>query len=110
MSYNLIYGAWGGYGSDGSGVNSAWGLWYNTNCTSQANVSLSDPTVGHALSLALRSGNASWQFIHIQCRKDADDVYAFDGWQADGFGNIGTVYNCSGTSVNLANEFSGFLN
>jgi len=29
--------------------------------------------------------------------------------QADGFGNIGTVYNCSGTSVNLANEFSGFL-
>jgi len=42
MSYNLIYGAWAGYGSDGSGVNSAWGLWYNTNCTSQANVSLSD--------------------------------------------------------------------
>jgi len=41
--------------------------------------------------------------------KNADDVYAFDGWQADGFGNIGTVYNCSGTSVNLANEFSGFL-
>ncbi len=109
MSYNLIYGAWAGYGSDGSGVNSAWGLWYNTNCTSQANVSLSDPPLATPYLWLFDPGNASWQSYIFNAEKNADDVYAFDGWQADGFGNIGTVYNCSGTSVNLANEFSGFL-
>ena len=40
MDYNLIYGAWAGYGSDGSGVNYQWGLWWNNNCTNQVNIAL----------------------------------------------------------------------
>jgi dextranase len=109
MSYNLIYGAWAGYGSDGSGVNYQWGLWYNTNCTSQANVALSDPPLATPYLWLFDPGNSSWQSYIDGQEKDADEVYPFDGWQADGFGNIGTVYTCGGTSVNLANEFSGFL-
>jgi dextranase len=109
MSYNLIYGAWAGYGSDGSGVNYQWGLWYNTNCTSQANVALSDPPLATPYLWLFDPGNSSWQSYIDGQEKDADEVYPFDGWQADGFGNIGTVYTCAGASVNLANEFSGFL-
>jgi GH15 family glucan-1,4-alpha-glucosidase len=109
MSYNLIYGAWAGYGTDGSGVNSQWGLWYNNNCTSQANVSLPDPPLATPYLFLFDPGNTNWQSYIFGKEQNANSVYAFDGWQADGFGSIGTVYSCSGTSVNLANEFSGFL-
>lgn len=109
MSYNLIYGAWAGYGTDGSGVNSQWGLWYNNNCTSQANVSLPDPPLATPYLFLFDPGNTNWQSYIFGKEQNANSVYAFDGWQADGFGSIGTVYNCSGTSVNLANQFSAFL-
>jgi GH15 family glucan-1,4-alpha-glucosidase len=109
MSYNLIYGAWAGYGTDGSGVNYQWGLWYNNNCTSQANVSLPDPPLATPYLFLFDPGNTNWQSYIFGKEANSNSVYAFDGWQADGFGSIGTVYNCSGTSINLANQFSGFL-
>ena len=61
VSYNLIYGAWAGYGTDGSGVNSQWGLWYNNNCTSQANVSLPDPPLATPYLFLFDPGNTNWQ-------------------------------------------------
>jgi GH15 family glucan-1,4-alpha-glucosidase len=109
MSYNLIYGAWAGYGSDGSGVNSAWGLWYNNNCTSQANVALSDPPLATPYLWLFDPSNTNWQSYIFGQESNANSVYPFDGWQADGFGDIGTVYNCAGAAVTLKNTFSGFL-
>lgn len=109
MSYNLIYGAWAGYGQDGSGVNSDWGLFYDTNCTDQANVSLSDPPLATPYLFLFDPGNSSWQSYIFGQEQDADEVYPFDGWQADQFGDIGTVYNCSGTEVDIASELDGFL-
>ena len=109
MSYNLIYGAWAGYGSDGSGVDYHWGLWYNNNCTSQVNVALSDPPLATPYLWMFDPSNTSWQSYIFGQEANANSVYSFDGWQADGFGDIGTTYNCSGTVVTLKNTFSGFL-
>lgn len=109
MNYNLIYGAWAGYGQDGSGVDSSWGLWYNNNCTNQANVSLSDPPLSTPYLFLFDPGNTGWQNYIFGREQDAQDVYPFDGEQADGFGDIGTVYDCAGDSVDLSSEFSGFL-
>ncbi len=109
MDYNMIYAAWAGYGQDGSGVNYQWGLWYNTNCTSQANVSLPDPPLATPYLYFFDPANSGWQNYIFGQENNANQVYPFDGWQADDFGSIGTIYTCGGTQVNLANEYSGFL-
>ena len=107
MNYNLIYGAWAGYGSDGSGVNYQWGLWWNNNCTNQANIALTGLETSNLYMFD--PGNSSWQSYIFGQEQDVNDVYHFDGWQADQLGNQGTTYTCSGTSVNPSTEFNGFL-
>lgn len=109
MSYNLIYGAWAGYGQDGSGVNYEWGLWYNDNCTDQVNDSLPDPPFATTNLYVFDPGNTSWQNYLFAQEQSADDVYDFDGWQDDQFGPLGTTYTCTGTEVDPSTEFSGFL-
>lgn len=109
MSYNLIYGAWAGYGQDGSGVNYEWGLWYNDNCTDQANDSLPDPPFATTNLYVFDPGNTAWQDYLFGQEKDADEVYGFDGWQDDQFGPLGTTYTCGGTNVDPETEFDGFL-
>jgi GH15 family glucan-1,4-alpha-glucosidase len=107
MSYNLIYGAWAGYGSDGSGVNYQWGLWANNNCTSQLNIALTGLETPNLY--VFDPGNANWQSYIFGQMQNAFDVYAFDGWQADQLGNLGTSYTCAGVAVNPSTEFNGFL-
>ncbi len=107
MDYNLIYGAWAGYGQDGSGVNYQWGLWWNNNCTNQANISLTGLETSNLYMFD--PGNSSWQSYIFGQEQDVNDVYHFDGWQADQLGNQGTTYTCSGTSVSPSTEFNGFL-
>jgi GH15 family glucan-1,4-alpha-glucosidase len=107
MDYNLIYGAWAGYGSDGSGVNYEWGLWLNNNCTDQVNIALTGLETSNLY--VFDPGNASWQSYIFGQEKDVNDVYDFDGWQADQLGNQGTTYTCSGTSVTPSSEFNSFL-
>lgn len=107
LSYNLIYGAWAGYGQDGSGVNYQWGLWWNNNCTNQVNIALSGLQTSNLY--VFDPGNTSWQSYIFGREKDAFSVYPFDGWQADQLGNQGTTYTCGGTVVNPADEFNGFL-
>jgi dextranase len=109
MSYNLIYAAWAGYGSDGSGVNYQWGLWNDTSCTNQANIALPDPPLATPNLYLFDPGNTSWHDYIFGQEQNANAVYPFDGWQADQFGDIGSFSTCDGTPVNMANESSGFL-
>ncbi|MHB2028280.1 MAG: glycoside hydrolase family 66 protein [Acidimicrobiales bacterium] len=109
MNYNLIYGAWAGYGTDGSGVNYQWGLWDSSNCTNQANVALPDPPLATPNIYLFDPGNTSWQNYIYTREQNVNAVYPFNGWQADSYGSIGTVYTCGGTSVNIASELNGFL-
>ena len=109
LSYNLIYGAWAGYGQDGSGVNYKWGMWNNTTCTDQASLQLSDPPLATPNLYLFDPGNAGWQQYLFAQEKNAQQVYPFDGWQEDQLGNIGPYYTCSGTPISLANEFNSYL-
>lgn len=107
MSYNLIYGAWAGYGQDGSGVNYQWGLWQKNNCTDQSGLPLTGLETPEIY--VFDPGNADWQNYIFGREQQADEVYPFDGWQADQLGSLGAVYNCSGTQVHPSTEFNGFL-
>ena len=108
QNYNLAYGAWSGYEQDGSGVNHSWGMWYNNNCTNQAGFNL--PT-GWATPRIywFDPNNASWQSYIFGRESDAMTVYAFDGWHVDSFGDVGTVYDCSGHVLSNAQGIANFL-
>ena len=109
MNYNLINGAWAGYGQDGSGVSYKWGLWHASNGTQQ----WSDPLPAGWSAPALYMFNPAdpnWQNYIFSREADAINAYGFDGWQADQLGNPGQVYTFSGASVNVASTFAGFLN
>ncbi len=109
MNYNLIYGAWAGYGQDGSGVSYTWGLWYGSSGTQQWSDSLpagwSTPTL-----YMFNPADPNWQSYIFSREADALNAYGFDGWQADQLGNPGQVYTYAGSSVNVAGTFAGFLN
>jgi dextranase len=109
MNYNLMYGAFAGYGQDGSGVDYNWGLWVQNNGTDQWNISLPS---GWATSniYIFDPGNTGWQnYIYAQ-ESNVFSVYGFDGWHVDQLGNWNTMYTHSGSSVNYGAEFPGFLN
>lgn len=108
FNYNLMYGAWAGYGQDGSGVNYQWGLWWSSNCTNQVNIAL--PSGWATTNLYIFDpGNTSWQQYIDGREAQALQAYPFNGWQVDQLGNQGTVYNCGGSQVHPTQEYRGFL-
>jgi dextranase len=108
MNYNLLYGAFAGYGQDGSGVNSQWALETQNNGTNQWNISMPN---GWATSniYIFDPGNSGWQSYIYQQEKNVFSVYNFDGWHVDQLGNWNTMYNYTGSAVDYGNEFPGFL-
>jgi dextranase len=109
LNYNLGYGAWDGYGQDGSGVLWNWGLWSNTNATNQANVSLPSSWPTQYL-WEFNPGDPGWQSYIVGREQDVFDVYPFDGWQMDSLGDPGTVYTASGAAVDVASGFASLVN
>lgn len=109
MEYNLMNGAWAGYGQDGSGVNYQWGLWQNNNGTNQWNISF--PTGWATSNLYIfNPANTSWQNYIISRESDVFQAYPFDGWQVDQLGNWGTMYDWWGNPVNYEAGFVPLLN
>jgi GH15 family glucan-1,4-alpha-glucosidase len=110
MNYNLIYGAWAGYGSDGSGVDYHWGLWWNNNCTNQGNFSLPASFATPNIYF-FNTGDSGWQSYIFGREADVFSAYAFDGWHMDQLGTLvgNPVYTCSGSSVDPPSTFSGFI-
>ncbi|MHB8296622.1 MAG: glycoside hydrolase family 66 protein [Acidimicrobiales bacterium] len=108
FNYNLLYGAWAGYGQDGSGVNYQWGLWWNNNCTNQVNVAMPSGWATPNIYV-FDPGNASWQSYIDNRESQVFQAYPFDGWQVDQLGNEGAVYTCSGQQVHPTAQFLGFL-
>lgn len=108
QNYNLAYGAWSGYGEDGSGVDYRWGMWYANNCTNQAGFDL---PAGWATPRIywFDPANASWQSYIFGREGDAMSVYPFDGWHVDSFGDVGVVYDCNGNVLNNAAGIASFL-
>lgn len=108
QNYNLAYGAWAGYGEDGSGVDYRWGMWYNADCTNQAGFDL---PAGWATPRIywFDPANTGWQNYIFARERDAMTAYPFDGWHVDSFGDIGTVYDCNGRILDNAGGIAAFL-
>lgn len=111
MNYNLLYGAYGNYQSDGSGVSSQWGL-YNSPGGSQWTVSLPAGWAGGSGSLAMfNPANTNWQNYIFSRENDAFSAYSgFDGWHVDQLGDWGLKYDANGNTVDVWTTFTGFLN
>lgn len=108
-NYNLIYGAWAGYGQDGSGVDYHWGLWRNNNGTNQWSDGLPSGWATPDLYI-FDPTNVNWQNYIASRESDVFKAYPFDGMQVDQLGNWGTMYNYSGQVVNYEQGFVPTLN
>jgi dextranase len=110
VNYNLGYGAWDGYGQDGSGVLWNWGMWQNTNATNQAFAGPFPSGWATTHLWEFNPGDPGWQSYIIQREQDVFAVYPFDGWQMDSLGNPGTVYTATGTLIDVASGFASLVN
>lgn len=109
MNYNLLYGAWDGYGQDSSGVNYKWGVYKSPDGQNQASYGL--PNGWNAQQIfVFNPGNKSWQHYIIQREADVFKAYPFDGWQVDQLGDLGILYDWKGNPVDLPSTFVSFLN
>lgn len=109
MNYNLLYGAWADYETDDSGVQSSWGLYKNTNASSQYNISFTNLDWATPYIYIFDPGNTQWRSYIIGEEAKVFQAYPFDGWHVDQLGPLGTVYDYTGHLVNLASEFPSFL-
>lgn len=109
MNYNLIYGAYNGYGEDGSGVNYSWAAFNNSSHTTQDSLPMPAGWACSTLYL-FNPANTSWQNYLIGREKDVFSAYAFDGWHVDQVGNRGTKYDSQGNTINMTLGFKNFLN
>ena len=106
MSYNLLYGAWEDFASDG--VSREWMLFNDSN---HQNINKHDLDANWALSdiLVLNPANTLWQDYIFKKTQSIYDHLDFDGWHLDQLGNRGTVYDYDGKIVALDNAFGPFL-
>ncbi len=106
MSYNLLYGAWEDFASDG--VSREWMLFNDSNHQNINKHALDD---NWALSdiLVLNPANTLWQDYIFNKTQAIYDHLDFDGWHLDQLGNRGNVYDYDGKIVALDNAFGPFL-
>ncbi|MGA2168146.1 MAG: glycoside hydrolase family 66 protein [Terracidiphilus sp.] len=109
MNYNLIYGAWAGYETDGSGVNSQWGLYQNSNGTDQVNINFTSIDWATPYIYVFDPGNTSWQNYIYGQEANVFAAYPFDGWHADQLGSTGYTYTGTLVTPNLPAEYASFL-
>lgn len=107
MSYNLLYGAWDDYASDG--VADEW-LAYND--PNHQNVNKHDLDDNWALSdiFITDPANADWQNYIFNKTALVYQHLDFDGWHLDQLGDRGTLYKYDGTAFPMRNTYAPFLN
>lgn len=109
MAYNLLYGAFADYLSDGSGVSGQWGL-YNSAGGSQWSVAMPGGWATSALVM-FNPSNTLWQSYLFSRENEMFSVYAFDGWHVDQLGDPGGLkYDAGGHTVDVWQTFVSFLN
>ncbi len=109
MAYNLMYGAFSNYATDGSGVSAQWGL-YNSAGGAQWSDTMPAGWATSALEM-FNPGNSLWQSYIFGRENDMFSVYAFDGWHVDQLGDPGSLkYDSNGNAVDVWKTFVNFLN
>jgi len=107
MNYNLLYGAWAGYGPDG--VDFHWGLWKNKDGKDQDYLRMPSGWATPSLYL-FNPGDVGWQRFLIAQEAQVFAAYPFDGWQIDQVGERGEEYDYAGHPVTVWETFRPFLN
>lgn len=104
MFYNLLYGAWNDYSTDG--VSPEW-LIYNNNSHTNVN---KHPLPGWLSDIYVTNpGNTNWQNYIFDKTTLVYNNLNFDGWHLDQLGDRGTVYDYNGNTVQINQTFTPFL-
>lgn len=105
LFYNLAYGALIDYKEDG--VKEEWFLYKDKQHQTKDNHPLGIPFKSSIY--VVHPGNTDWQNYLVKRNDDVYKTLDFDGYQIDQLGDRGTVYNYSGSSVDIRNSFKGFI-
>lgn len=108
MNYNLINGAFDGYGQDGSGLNYQWGMFDDSTHSTQSSLSMPGGWSTSKLWY-FNPADTGWQNYIFSKEQDVFSAYGFDGWHVDQIGNPGTKYDYNGNAINFQNTFKPFL-
>lgn len=105
MFYNLLYGMWDDFESDGASKE-----WLIYNDPNQQQINKHDlPSGWQSDILVTYPGNGAWQKYIFEKTQLIYDHYDFDGWHLDQLGDRGQVYNYHGQSISLVSSFKPFL-
>jgi dextranase len=108
FNYNLIYGAWDDYTTDGSGVKQSWGLFSDPNAKTQVSMQL-PPGWQTSRIFIFNPASLEWQHYIFEREKQVFDNLEFFGWHADQLGALGHTYDALGNKVDLDRTFAPFL-
>jgi hypothetical protein len=108
FAYNAANAAYGNYATDGSGVQPAWGIYNNSDCTGQDGWDLPGSWATSRLAL-FNPADPNWQQYIFGQENNMFKAYPFDGWHVDQL-VVGNNYTCSGQKVNIYDTFAGYLN
>lgn len=109
FNYNLLYGAWAGYQTDGSGVKPAWGLYSDNGGNLQVSFGMPGGWSTSAIDV-FNPANLGWRQYILRQETKVFQAYAFDGWQVDQLGDQGLVFDAKGKPVDVEASFAPFLN
>jgi dextranase len=106
MEYNLLFGAWDDYESDG--VSTRWMLFSDQN---HQYINKHDLDEGWAMSdiYLANPHDANWQDYIFGKTAQVYEHLDFDGWHVDQLGNRGDVYDYDGNRVDLPSGYQSFM-
>ena len=106
--YNLIFGAYDGYGE--RGLDPRWGIFSDRNAQHQDyHGDFVDSWEAKRLYL-FNPADTGWQDYYLKVTKDALQVFNYDGIQVDSLGSRGRRYDFYGNEVDLAKAYVPLLN
>ncbi|XMB66074.1 glycoside hydrolase family 66 protein [Mycoplasmatota bacterium zrk1] len=106
MNYNLIFGAYSDYESDG--LSSELSLYKNKTLDEQDYHDLPSSWATQKLMI-MDPSNVIWQDYIINQERNVLNYLDFDGWHIDQLGNRGVLYNNMGERIFLDDTFNQFI-
>lgn len=106
MEYNLLFGAWNDFETDG--VSTRWMLFNDKNHQYINKHDLDDGWAMSDIYLA-NPNNSNWQDYIFDKTAQVYQYLDFDGWHVDQLGNRGNVYDYDGNKVDLPSGYHSFM-
>lgn len=105
-NYNLMFAAYDNY--EKRGISKEWGLYKDPGHDMQDIHEL--PSAWASNLNLMNPGNVRWQNYILLKEKEVFQVYGFDVFHVDTLGNRGIRYDYAGSQVDLAENYTAFLN